>query len=100
MTTLQEMGKAAKEAAIVLAVLPTETKNNVLQKAADALLQDKQSILAENEKDVAAAVAAGIKGAFIDRLTLNEKRLEEMANGLREVATLYTLLANCILSIH
>ena len=88
MTTLQEMGKAAKEAAIVLAVLPTETKNNVLQKAADALLQDKQSILAENEKDVAAAVAAGIKGAFIDRLTLNEKRLEEMANGLREVATL------------
>ena len=88
MTTLQEMGKTAKEAAIVLAVLPTETKNNVLQKAADALLQDKQTILAENEKDVAAAVAAGIKGAFIDRLTLNEKRLEEMANGLREVATL------------
>ncbi len=88
MTILQEMGKQAKEAAILLATLPTKTKNTVLQKAADALLQQKQTILTENEKDVTAAMAAGIKGAFIDRLTLDEKRLNEMANGLQEVATL------------
>lgn len=86
--TLQEMGKAAKDAAVVLTTLPTETKNDVLQKAADALLKAKQNILKENEKDVAAAMAAGIKGAFIDRLTLTESRLQDMATGLREVAAL------------
>lgn len=86
--TLQEMGKMAKEASVALATLPTETKNAVLQKTADALLSAKEQILAENQKDVQTAVTAGIKGAFIDRLTLDEKRLEDMANGLREVATL------------
>ena len=82
------MGKQAKEAAVVLAVLPTPKKNQALRHAADALLEAQAEILDANAKDVAAAKAAGIKGAFIDRLTLNEKRVWEMAEGLRQVAAL------------
>lgn len=88
MSMLTEMGKQAKEAAVVLSVLPTPRKNKALCHAADALLAAKDEILAANKADVEAAVEAGIKGAFIDRLTLTEKRLEEMADGLRQVASL------------
>ena len=88
MSVLTEMGKQAKEAAVVLAVLPTPKKNQALRHAADALLEAQAEILDANAKDVAAAKAAGIKGAFIDRLTLNEKRVWEMAEGLRQVAAL------------
>ena len=88
MSMLTEMGKQAKEAAVVLSVLPTPRKNKALCHAADALLAAKDEILAANKADVKAAVEAGIKGAFIDRLTLTEKRLEEMADGLRQVASL------------
>lgn len=51
--------------------------------SADALLAAKAEILAKNKADVDAAVEAGIKGAFIDRLTLTEARLADMAEGLR-----------------
>lgn len=88
MSILTEMGKRAKDAAVVLSVLPTPRKNKALCHAADALLAAKDDILSANEADVKAAVEAGIKGAFIDRLTLTEKRLKEMADGLRQVAAL------------
>ena len=82
------MGKKARAAAVVLATLPTPAKNKALLASADALLAAKDAILAKNKADVAAAAAAGIKGAFIDRLTLTEARLTDMAEGLRQVARL------------
>lgn len=88
MSALTEMGKRAKEAAVVLATLPTPRKNKALLASADALLAAGAAILAANAADVEAAEAAGVKGAFIDRLTLTEKRLAEMADGLRQVAAL------------
>lgn len=88
MSVLTEMGQRAKAAAVVLSVLPTPKKNEALQIAAKALTEAADAILAANQQDVAAAVAAGIKGAFIDRLTLTEQRIAEMAEGLREVARL------------
>lgn len=88
MSILTEMGQKAKEAAVVLAVLPTPKKNEGLCAAAEDLLAAEKEILAANQEDVAAALASGIKGAFIDRLTLTQARLEEMAEGLRQVAAL------------
>ncbi|MGI6267017.1 MAG: glutamate-5-semialdehyde dehydrogenase [Candidatus Metalachnospira sp.] len=88
MSRLTEMGQAAKEAAVVLARLSSNEKNNALKASADALEKNINEVLEANKKDVEAAVANGIKGAFIDRLTLTEKRVKEMADGLRSVAAL------------
>lgn len=88
MSNLVEMGKKAKAAAVVLATLPTPRKNKALLVSADALLAAKEEILAANKADVDAALENGIKGAFIDRLTLTEARLGDMADGLRQVAKL------------
>lgn len=88
MSNLVEMGKKAKAAAVVLATLPTPRKNKALLASADALLAAKEEILAANKADVDAALENGIKGAFIDRLTLTEVRLGDMADGLRQVAKL------------
>ena len=88
MSSLIEMGQRAKDAAVVLATLSTPAKNKSLLASADALLAAKAEILAKNKADVDAAVEAGIKGAFIDRLTLTEARLADMAEGLRQVAKL------------
>ena len=88
MSRLIEMGQAAKEASVVLAKLRTPEKNKALIASAKALEQNMDKILAANKVDVEMAVENGIKGAFIDRLTLNEKRIKDMANGLRDVAAL------------
>lgn len=88
MSRLIEMGQAAKEASVVLAKLRTPEKNKALIASAEALEQNMDKILAANKVDVEMAMENGIKGAFIDRLTLNEKRIKDMANGLRDVAAL------------
>lgn len=88
MSHLVEMGKRAKEASVVLAKLSTTEKNKVLIQSADALVASMKDILLANQADVEAAIEAGIKGAFIDRLTLTEDRILSMADGLRQVAGL------------
>ena len=88
MSNLVEMGKKAKEAAVVLATLSTPVKNKALLASADALMAAKEEILAKNKEDVDVALANGIKGAFIDRLTLTDARVADMADGLRQVAKL------------
>ena len=88
MSNLVEMGKKAKAAAVVLATLSTPRKHKALLASADALLAAQAEILAANKADVDAALENGIKGAFIDRLTLTEARLADMADGLRQVAKL------------
>jgi len=88
MSNLVEMGKKAKQAAVVLATLSTPVKNKALLASAEAIMAAKDDILAKNKEDVDAALANGIKGAFIDRLTLTDARVADMADGLRQVAKL------------
>ena len=66
---------------------PTPIKNKALSKSAEALLEGMNKILQANQKDVEAAKIAGIKGAFIDRLTLTKERIVSMADGLKQVAS-------------
>ena len=76
----------AKAAARTLATVSTAVKNTALLTMADALEGREAELLEANKKDVVAAT--GLSNAAIDRLTLNTKRIKEMAAGLREVAAL------------
>ncbi|WP_246232849.1 glutamate-5-semialdehyde dehydrogenase [Usitatibacter rugosus] len=82
------LGKAARKAARELARAPTAAKNAALLAAAEAMEEREKTILAANARDVKAARAEGRDDAFIDRLVLTAKAVEEMAAGLRQVATL------------
>lgn len=78
----------AKEASRKLANLNTAIKNNVLLTVADLLLKNEKEILQENLKDLENARNQNLDSAKTERLTLNRKRIEEMAAGLKEVAAL------------
>ena len=80
--------KAAKESARLLAKSSSKEKNNALLKMADALKKRKAELIKENKKDIAFAEKKGLSKAMIDRLALNDKRINEMAQGLIEVAAL------------
>ncbi len=88
MGELQEKGALAKEAGYQLAVMTTEQKNNGLLAMADALEQAMADILAANEQDMQRAREQGKPQAFLDRLLLTEKRVQDMADGLRAVVEL------------
>ncbi|MDD3570296.1 MAG: glutamate-5-semialdehyde dehydrogenase [Lachnospiraceae bacterium] len=88
MRDLIEMGMMAKEAAVETAKLSTPQKNSILLNAAQALLDHMDTVLSANKEDVETALGNGVKGAFIDRLTLNQSRIEGMASGLKQVASL------------
>jgi len=80
--------QAAKEAARALALASTRAKNDALQQMARGLEEKTALVLDANRADLARARSAGLTSAFMDRLTLSEGRLEEMAAGLRQVAAL------------
>ena len=80
--------RAAKEAACALALASTRAKNDALQQMARGLEEKTGLVLDANRSDLARARSAGLASAFMDRLTLSESRLEEMAAGLRQVAAL------------
>jgi glutamate-5-semialdehyde dehydrogenase len=82
------IGHAAKSAALELASATEDSKNAALHAAAAAVRARKAEILAANVRDVAAAEANGVKGSFLDRLVLDDDRVEAMALGLEEVAAL------------
>lgn len=86
--SLLKMLVKAKEASFKLSWLSTETKNNALVVLARALLVNKDFILEENLKDIKNAGKRGIALNLLDRLKLNEKRLNEMADSLNEVSKL------------
>ena len=85
MTTMEAMGKKAKEAARVLARAGQE-KTAALQAAARALLARQEELLAANRADVEAGEAGGMRDSLLDRLRLTEGRIAGMAQALREVA--------------
>jgi len=78
----------AREAAVVLAGLSTAVKDAALLEMASALLENQQTVLDANAQDVAAGRDRGLSDALVDRLSLNPKRIEAMAEGLRQVASL------------
>jgi glutamate-5-semialdehyde dehydrogenase len=82
------LGAQARAAARVLAAMPAARLDAALQAMADELLAAEKEILAANAQDVAAARARGQTAAFIDRLTLDPKRLAACAEGLRQIISL------------
>jgi len=85
---IEEKGKKAREGARRLATLSTAVKNRALLEMADAIEREADRLKRENRKDIEAGEAGSLSSALIDRLTLNDKRIIEMAQGLREVAAL------------
>lgn len=86
--TLEEIGKSAREAEPVLRILGTEKKNEALLGTAWMLQNMSGYILSENAKDVKRARENGMNPGLVDRLMLDESRIEGMAEGLRQVAAL------------
>lgn len=80
--------KEAKEGARSLAKTSSEQKNITLLKMAEALKKRSKELIKENAKDIAFAMKKGLSKSLIDRLTLNDKRINEMSQGLIEVAAL------------
>jgi glutamate-5-semialdehyde dehydrogenase len=85
---MQRLGRDAVSAAEVLALADTTLKNEALSRAAAALRARAATILEANAEDMRAARDGGLSGALLDRLRLDEKRVEAMARGLDEVVTL------------
>lgn len=85
---LEEKGKAAKAASKRLTFLPTGIKNKALLSIAEALIDERDRILAANRIDYKEAKASGMSEAMLDRLMLSLSRLEGMAQDVRAVAAL------------
>jgi glutamate-5-semialdehyde dehydrogenase len=83
-----EIGRRARAAARTLANTPAQAKRAGLIAAAAAIRAHVPEILAANAEDVAAATATGMSASMLDRLTLNEARLEATARGVEEIAAL------------
>ena len=85
---LAGMGERARAASRVLSTARTEDKNGALRAMAAAIRADSAAILGENAKDLEDGHAAGLSAATLDRLALDEARIEGMASGLEEIAAL------------
>jgi glutamate-5-semialdehyde dehydrogenase len=85
---MRDIGRAARAAALVLALAPTEQKNRALAAAAASLRAHRAKILAANEGDMREAVARATSGALLDRLRLDDERVEAMARGLENIERL------------
>ena len=87
-TYMEMLTRRAKNAATEAARLGTSEKNRGLLSVAEELISQQDMILEENVKDIEAAKEKGIKQSLIDRLALSEKRIADMAEGLRQIAAL------------
>jgi glutamate-5-semialdehyde dehydrogenase len=85
---MRGIGSAARFAALVLALTPSDQKNRALRAAATALRTQRANILSANENDVGESVGRGASGAMLDRLRLDDARVEAMAHGLEDIADL------------
>jgi glutamate-5-semialdehyde dehydrogenase len=87
-SAILDMGRRARAAAQQLVKLSSDQKNRILVAMAEQLLADEATILAANARDLERAEVNGLSSAMMDRLTLNPKRLADIAQALREVAEL------------
>ena len=86
--TVESLAIAAKKASRKLAFESTTRKNNVLLRMAEALVEQKEFIQAENKKDLMAGREKGLSAAMLDRLALTDKVIDAMIVGLHEVVAL------------
>src|SRR5574340_564213 len=87
-TYMRQVGQQARAASRVMAQADTNTKNRALIAIADSILNDSTKLLTANATDVRDARKNDLDAASIDRLTLNEKTVKSMAEGLRQIAAL------------
>lgn len=85
---MSKIGVQAKQASIVLANTPSEKKHTALIAMADALWENRQSILDANTIDMKAGRENKLSASFLDRLELNEERIQGMVDGMRAIADL------------
>ncbi len=85
---LEEMGKRAQDAAIVLAGTDEKTRNDALEASASALEGNTAAILAANDRDMALGREAGLRDALLDRLLLTPERIRGCADGVRAAKAL------------
>ena len=84
-----EIGTKARAASNAIATASNELKSSALRAAAAEIRHHKQQILESNRDDVSDAETRGTKGAFLDRLTLDDARLEAIAKAIEDVAALH-----------
>ena len=87
-TSIVEVCAAARRAARTLAALPSSVRDGALDAIAAALVENGDTILDANARDLEAGAERGLSDALMDRLALDERRLEEMARGVRRIAAL------------
>lgn len=83
---MREFLEKAKKSSHIISTLQTSIKNHALLQMADALVQNTNFLIDENKRDLEVAKSLNLSSAMIDRLLLNEKRVEEMANAIRQIA--------------
>lgn len=83
-----QVGKQAREAAQILAKTPTKIKNVALTAIAEQLNQQQAQLLQENTKDLEAGQRNGLDNALLDRLTIDQKRIANMIEGLEQIISL------------
>lgn len=85
---MQQLGEQARSASRLMAKADTNTKNQALRNIAVLIRQHEKALLAANQQDLEAARAGGMEAAMLDRLTLSEKSIATMAEGLEQIASL------------
>lgn len=85
---MQQVGQQAREASRAIARADSNAKNTALRTIAAGIRRNFTALLAANQKDLAAARAAGLEPAMLDRLTLSEKGVAAMADGVEQIASL------------
>ena len=85
---IRKVGQQAREASRAIACADSRTKNLALHRIAADIRQNSTAILDANHGDIDAARAAGLEPAMLDRLTLTEKSIAQMADGVEQVAAL------------
>ncbi|MEB2499831.1 glutamate-5-semialdehyde dehydrogenase [Burkholderia cenocepacia] len=85
---MTDLGRRARHASRAMARASTAAKNAALDAVARAIERDAQALKDANARDVARAREKGLDAAFVDRLTLSDKALKTMVEGLRQVASL------------
>src|SRR5712671_2650271 len=85
---MRTIGRDARAAALALSLASTDQKNHALRAAAASLRARRHTMIAANDRDMREAAAKGLSPALLDRLKLDEKRVEAMARGLDDIAQL------------
>ena len=88
MESLVEIGEKVKRTTPILRKMSTKQKNEILQKVANAIEENKDKIIDSNKMDIENAINKNMKQSLIDRLLINEQIIVQMAEGLREIAKL------------